>query len=73
MYAGPYGGHWVLYAVYACACWYPVLITGGQWVDLCVNQGSGIDHHHPRVSMHVGSAHAWKACMGRSELHHGYQ
>ena len=26
---GPNGGHWILCAVYACACWYPVPITGG--------------------------------------------
>ena len=50
-----------------CACWYSAPITGGQWVDLCVNQWSGIGHCHPRVSMHMGSACAWKACMDRNE------
>ena len=40
---------------------------GKQWVDLHVNQWSGIGHFHHRVSMHVGSACAWKTCMGRNE------
>ena len=38
MYAKSNGGHWVLYAVHACASQYPALITGGQWVDLSFNQ-----------------------------------
>ena len=33
-----------------CACWYSVPITWGWWLDLCVNQWSGIGHCHPRVS-----------------------
>ena len=45
----------------------------GRWVDYCVNQWSWIDHCHPRASMCVGSACAWKACMGRSQLHQGHQ
>ena len=60
MYAGPNDGHWVLYAVYV-----PVDILyqslGWWWVDLCVNQWSGFDHHHPRVTMYMGCTCAWKA------------
>ena len=38
----------------------------GGWVDLCVNKWSGINHRHPRVTMHVGSTCAWRAWRDRS-------
>ena len=53
------GGHWVLFVVHACACWYCIPMTGAWWVDLCVNQWSGIDHGHPRVPMSMGTTCAW--------------
>ena len=65
MHAELNGGHWVLYAVYV-----PVVILywslGGWWVYLCVKQWSGINHCHPRVTMHVGSTCAWRAWRDRS-------
>ena len=66
------GGHWVLFVAHVCACCYPVLITGGRWVDLCkpVIQNWSL----PPLSIHVhGICLSWMTCMGRSELQQGYQ
>ena len=43
----------------------------GKWVFLSVNQWSGIDYHHPRVPMPIGSASALKACKDKVKIASG--
>ena len=66
------GGHWVLFVVHVCACCYPVLITGGWWVDFC--KPVIWNWSLPPLSIHVhGICLSWMTCMGRIELQQGYQ